>query len=164
MSLVHKTKKEEGKKHKTKKKTQKKQQIFKIKLRKDRFRMFGPHSKPISAIPAWFKANFGLFWPFWSVSATGQYDPILAESSWIEAELAQIRAELARTCKKKKLKRGTNAASDAGAAPILPCPCIIEFLVLKYFCCIIIIYQFSLLQSLEGVTIRYLDGLLFVCT
>ena len=52
MSLVHKTKKEEGKKYKTKKKTQKKQQIFKIKLRKDRFRMFGPHSKPISAIPA----------------------------------------------------------------------------------------------------------------
>ena len=49
MSLVHKTKKEEGKKHKTKKKTQKKQQIFKTKLGKDRFRMFGPHSKPISA-------------------------------------------------------------------------------------------------------------------
>ena len=43
MALVHKTKKEEGKKHKTKKKTQKKQQIFKIKLRKDRFRMFRPH-------------------------------------------------------------------------------------------------------------------------
>ena len=46
MALVHKTKKE-GKKHKTKKKTkkktQKKQQIFKIKLRKDRFRMFRPH-------------------------------------------------------------------------------------------------------------------------
>ena len=52
MSLVPKTKKEEGKKHKTKKKTQKKQQIFKIKLRKDRFRMFGPHSKPISVVPA----------------------------------------------------------------------------------------------------------------
>ena len=52
MSLVHKTKKEEGKKHKTKKKTQKKQQIFKIKLRKDRFRMFGPHSKLISTILA----------------------------------------------------------------------------------------------------------------
>ena len=48
MALVHKTKKEEGKKHKT----QKKQQIFRIKLRKDRFRMFGPHSKPISAVPA----------------------------------------------------------------------------------------------------------------
>ena len=31
MSLVYKTKKEEGKKQKTKKKTQKKQQIFKIK-------------------------------------------------------------------------------------------------------------------------------------
>ena len=52
MSLVHKTKKEEGKKHKTKKKTQKKQQIFKIKLRNDKFRMFGPHSKLISAVSA----------------------------------------------------------------------------------------------------------------
>ena len=51
MALVHKTKKEEGKKHKTKKKTQKKQQIFRIKLRNDRFRMFVPHSKPISAVP-----------------------------------------------------------------------------------------------------------------
>ena len=61
MSLVHKTKKEEGKKHKTKKKTQKKQQIFKIKLRNDRFRMFGPHSKPIPVVSARFKADFGLF-------------------------------------------------------------------------------------------------------
>ena len=51
MALVHKTKKEEGKKHKTKKKTQKKQQIFRIKLRNDRFRMFGPHSNPISGVP-----------------------------------------------------------------------------------------------------------------
>ena len=51
MALIHKTKKEEGKKHKTKKKTQKKQQIFKIKLRKDRFRMCGPYSKPISTVP-----------------------------------------------------------------------------------------------------------------
>ena len=51
MSLIHKTKKE-GKKHKTKHKTQKKQQIFKIKLRKDIFRMSGPHSKPISAVLA----------------------------------------------------------------------------------------------------------------
>ena len=50
MALIHKTKKEEGKKHKTKKKTQKKQKIFRIELRKDRFRMFGPYSKPISAI------------------------------------------------------------------------------------------------------------------
>ena len=51
MALVHKTKKEEGKKHKTKKKTQKKQQIFRIKLRKDRFRMSRPHSKLILAVP-----------------------------------------------------------------------------------------------------------------
>ena len=64
MALVHKTKKEEGKKHKTKqnkKENTKKQQIFRIKLRKDRFRMFGPHSKPISTVPASFKADFGLF-------------------------------------------------------------------------------------------------------
>ena len=43
MALVHKAKKEEGKKYKTKMKTQKKQQIFKIKLGNDRFRMCGPH-------------------------------------------------------------------------------------------------------------------------
>ena len=48
--MIYKTKKEEGKKHKTKKKTQKKQQIFRIKLRKDIFKMFGPHSKPITAV------------------------------------------------------------------------------------------------------------------
>ena len=34
MALIHKTKKEEVKKHKTKKKTQKKKQIFIIELRK----------------------------------------------------------------------------------------------------------------------------------
>ena len=55
MTLVHKTKKE-GKKHKTKhkmkNKKQKKQQIFIIKLRNDRFRMFGSHLKPISTVPA----------------------------------------------------------------------------------------------------------------
>ena len=48
-ALIHKTTKEEGKKHKTKMKIQKKQQIFRIKLRNDRFRMFEPHSKPILA-------------------------------------------------------------------------------------------------------------------
>ena len=48
MALIHKTKKEEGKKHKTKKKTQKKQQIFRIKLRNYRFRMFESYSKLIS--------------------------------------------------------------------------------------------------------------------
>ena len=48
MALIHKTKKEEGKKHKTKKKTQKKQQIFRIKLRNNRFRMFESYSKLIS--------------------------------------------------------------------------------------------------------------------
>ena len=83
MSLVHKTKKEEGKKQNTKqtkkkkqKKTQKKQQIFKRKLRNDWFKMFGPHSKPILAVLAWFKADFDLFQLFRSVSTVGLYDPI----------------------------------------------------------------------------------------
>ena len=76
MSFVQKTKKEEGKKHKTKKKTQKKQQIFKIKLRNDWFKMFGPHSKPILAVLAWFKADFDLFQLFRSVLTVGLYDPI----------------------------------------------------------------------------------------
>ena len=56
MILIHKTKKEEGKKHKTKHKNKKENTkeatIFRIKLMKDRFRMFGTHSKPISAISA----------------------------------------------------------------------------------------------------------------
>ena len=52
MALVHKTKKEEGKKHKTKKKTQKKQQIFRIKLRNEKFKMFGSYSKLILVVPA----------------------------------------------------------------------------------------------------------------
>ena len=63
-------------KHKTKKKTKKKQQIFRIKLRKDRFRMFGSHSKSISTVPTWFKA----------VSVAGWYDPIWPiwpDSGWI---------------------------------------------------------------------------------
>ena len=71
MSLVHKTKKEEGKKHKTKKKTQKKQQIFKIKLGKDRFRMFGSHSKPISACfgRRLIRPNSGQIGSVWQESA-----------------------------------------------------------------------------------------------
>ena len=69
MSLVHKTKKEEGKKHKTKKKTQKKQKTFKINLRNDRFRML-----------ASFKADFGcsdmIQGRFWPISIAGRYDLI----------------------------------------------------------------------------------------
>ena len=57
LSLIHKTKKEKGKKH---------------------------SEMRISIVPARFKANFGLFWPFRSVlaiSVAGQYGPILAESA-----------------------------------------------------------------------------------
>ena len=53
----------QNKTQKKKKKTQKKQQIvLRMKLREDRFRMFGPHSKPISIVLALFKADFG-HWP-----------------------------------------------------------------------------------------------------
>ena len=89
MALIHKTKKEEGKKHKTKKKTQKKQKIFRIELRKDRFRMFGPYSKPISAI-----------------SVASRYNPIrpiqlnLDGKVSVRHESARIEAELARNHKK----------------------------------------------------------------
>ena len=114
MSLVPKTKKEEGKKHKTKKKIQKKQQIFKIKLRKDRFWMFGPHSKPISAVPAWFKADFGCFGQFRlpaNMIRFGQTGPVRRES----------------VKKKKKSDVALTHGSDADAVPILPCPCIIVY-------------------------------------
>ena len=110
MALIHKTKKEEGKKHKTKKKTQKKQKIFRIELRKDRFRMFGPYSKPISAI-----------------SVASRYSPILAESAPFGANRSRISAnprerERERGKKKKKLRRGTDAP-QSGAVPSQPRQC-----------------------------------------
>ena len=71
MALIHKTKKEEGKKHKTKKKTQKKQQILGIKLRNDRFKLFWHDLRPISTCFNRFDrrpirpnlANTARFWP-----------------------------------------------------------------------------------------------------
>ena len=115
MALIHKTKKEEGKKHKTKKKTQKKQKIFRIELRKDRFRMFGPYSKPISAI-----------------SVASRYNPIRPiqpNSSrigpvWRESKPNQRKSERERERKrkKKKLRRGTDAP-QSGAIPSQPRQC-----------------------------------------
>ena len=81
--------------HKTKKKTQKKQQIFKIKLRKDKVKMFGPHSKPISVVQAWFKADFDC-WPI-------QFDSADTTRFWPNRPvLAKIKAKLAWIPKKKK--------------------------------------------------------------
>ena len=82
MALVHRAKKEKGKKHKTKKKTQKKQQIFRIKLRNDRFRMFGPNSKLILVV----SVSFGR-WPI-------QYDSASTTQFWLNLpSLVRIRAE-----------------------------------------------------------------------
>ena len=81
--------------HKTKKKTQRKQQIFKIKLRKDKVKMFGPHSKPISVVQAWFKADFGC-WPI-------QFDSADTTRFWPNRPvLAKIKAKSAWIPKKKK--------------------------------------------------------------
>ena len=112
MALIHKTKKEEGKKHKTKKKTQKKQKIFRIELRKDRFRMFGPYSKPISAI-----------------SVASRYNPIRPiqpNSSrigpvWCESKPNQRKSERERERKRKKKKKAQTrhrcAAVRCGTLP-----------------------------------------------
>ena len=112
--------------------TQKKQQIFRIKLRKDRFRMFGPHSKPISTVPTWFKADFSLFR---SVSAASWYKPIWPiqldsgriclvqhKSAQIEAKFARIEAELARIRKKKKQQKKIRCSTDARVAASVAAP------------------------------------------
>ena len=106
MALIHKTKKEKGKKHKKKKKTQKKQKIFRIKLRNDRFKMFGLHSKPISAISAWFKSDFGLFRLPANMNQFGWYNPILAESTRFGAN----QAKSAQIWEKKKKKKSSDVA------------------------------------------------------
>ena len=73
--------------------------------------MFGPHSKPISAVPALFKADFGLFRPFRLVLTAGRYDliwPIRPDSSqiglvWHELKPSQRESEPSwRESKKKK--------------------------------------------------------------
>ena len=109
---------------KQKKKTQKKQQIFIIKLRKDRFRMFRPHSKPILAIPTWFKADSGLF----------SCRLIQPDSAWFwpNRRISKLsRCEsMKKKKKKKKLKRGIDApaaTSDTSAEPSQPRPCFIDF-------------------------------------
>ena len=108
----------------TKHKTKKRQQIFRIKLRNDRFRMFGPHSKLISAVSAWFKADFGHFGrqPIRPNSANTAWLWLnLPGSVWIEAESARIepsRCESMKKKKKKKLRHGTDEqAATLDAAP-----------------------------------------------
>ena len=126
MSLIHKTKKEEGKKHKKKKThthTQKKQQIFIIKLRNDKFRMFGPHSELISTVPAWFKADFDLFRPFWSVStvlAAGQYSPILAESKPSQHESKKNKNKNKKNSNVAPTRRQLHLAASNAAPRIGP--------------------------------------------
>ena len=112
-----------NKKNKTK---QKKQQIFRIKLRNDRFRIFGPHLKLISAILA-------LFWPISTITVVGRYDliwpiqldfgrivPVWRELARIEAELTQIYKKRKKKKEKEKVRRGT----DARAAMSDATPCV----------------------------------------
>ena len=88
--------------------TQKKQQIFRIKLRNDKFRMFGPHSELISTVPAWFKADFDLFRPFWSISTV--WPPVNTAQFWLNR--SRVSANRKKT-KTKKLKCGTDAQAAA---------------------------------------------------
>ena len=110
--------------------------IFRIKLRNDRFRLFGPHSKPISdsrPISACFgrfgrrpkqldPANMAWFWP----NQPG--------STQIEAKLAQIEPSQREYVKKKSSdaapmckqpRQMPHPASDSGEAPSQPRPCFI---------------------------------------
>ena len=78
----------------------------------------------ISAVPARFKANFGLFQPFQSPADMTRFWPNQPGLARIEAESARIREK-----KKKKLRRGTDAratTSDSGAAPSQPRPCFLD--------------------------------------
>ena len=134
MSLVHKTKKEEGKKHKTKKKTQKKQQIFKIKLRNDRFRMFGPHSKSIPVVSAQdsrpISACFSR-WPidpirhiktqFWS-NQPGSVGISLVrwESAWIGVNWSWVDANPLKKKKKKNKTQTWDQCAGNGIAHASP--------------------------------------------
>ena len=65
--------------HKTKKKTQKKQQIFRIKLRKDKVKMFRPHSQPISVVGQYnlirpIRPDSGQIGPFWRKSEPSRHE------------------------------------------------------------------------------------------
>ena len=127
----------------TKHKTKKRQQIFRIKLRNDRFRMFGPHSKLISAVSAWFKADFGHFGrqPIRPNSANTAWLWLnLPGSVWIEAESARMEPSWRESKEKKKAqtrhwRAGIHvehctpcwAKSDSNVAPSQSRPCFIGF-------------------------------------
>ena len=69
----------------------------------------------ISAVPARFKADFGLFWPFRLLANTtsyGQYGPILAESAQFGANQSQVGAN--PRLKKKKKKKNSDVAAMRG--------------------------------------------------
>ena len=105
----------------------------------------------VSALTAIFKADFGrfrpvpaVFRPISAVSAVSRYDPILAESARFDANRSRFGTNRAASAriepsrresekkKKKKRRRGPKRgqprrtprpASDASAAPLVPCPC-----------------------------------------
>ena len=134
MALIHKTKKEEGKKHKTKKKTQKKQQILRIKLRNDRFRLFRHDLRPISTFNRFNRrpiqpnlANTARFWP-----NRPSLVRIEAESARFSENRSQVyanpRKKNAQTrhrhtgsCVERRTLR--RATPDSSAAPSQPCRC-----------------------------------------
>ena len=106
LSLIHKTKKKEGKIH---------------------------SEMRISTVPARFKADFGLFRSLADTDWYGQYDPILVESAWFDANRSRIGANQVESAQIPKKKHSDaaptrghqhrtphRAASDSGAAPSQP--------------------------------------------
>ena len=113
-----------------------------------------------SALTAIFKADFGLFRPFFGLfrpyrppadtTRYGRYGPILAESARFGANRSRFgtnraasariepsRRESEKKKKKKKTQTRSDAratASDAGAAPLVPRPCILGIRRFVYCC------------------------------
>ena len=96
--MIHKTKKEEGKKHIT------------MPMRWE-FRLFRLDSRPILAVPTRFKADFSRFGPFllfWSPADTARFWPNQPDSTRIGVNRSRVNTN-PRKKKKKKLGHGTDA-------------------------------------------------------
>ena len=133
----------------------------------------------ISAVPARFKADFGLFRPFLAcfgrfrhvlavpaISVVDRYDPIWLDSGRISPvwrELKPIRCELSRVGanqrkkKKKKLRRDTDTqaiTSNSGTTPSQPCSCFLGYKPKGIKLWSLLPHFLKSLQSLVDVTIN----------
>ena len=99
-ALIHKTKKEEGKKHIT------------MPMRWE-FRLFRLDSRPILAVPTRFKADFSRFGPFllfWSPTDTARFWPNQPDSTRIGVNRSRVNTNP----RKKKKKKSSDTAPTHG--------------------------------------------------